>query len=146
MPAAASSPRVATGPAGTEPPAPSDIGEYPAIGTAYRVAAMRHLGQAEALLTSFRTESRAGRLDVQVSAWADDLLSTTRLLLDSPAAADPRMRRLLDDLELVLAQIAQLPVQREERELELIDRSVEQRNMLTRLRTVVPAGLRPSGT
>jgi hypothetical protein len=123
-----------------------DAPEPAPMGAAYRVAAIRHLGQAEALLTSFRAESRAGRLDTQVSAWADDLLSTTRLLLDSPAAADPRMRRLLDDLELVLAQIAQLPAQREERELEMIGRSVEERNMLTRLRTVVPSGRMPSGT
>jgi hypothetical protein len=140
------SPQLDARSAGRGPAYLPDTPEPAAMGAAYRVAAIRHLGQAEALLTSFRSESRAGRLDGQVSAWADDLLSTTRLLLDSPAAADPRMRRLLDDLELVLAQIAQLPSQREERELELIGRSVEERNMLTRLRSAVPSGLVPSGT
>jgi hypothetical protein len=144
--ATARPPRLAVRAPGLDPSGERDAPAPAATGAAYRVAAIRHLGQAEALLTSFRAESRAGRLDAQVSAWADDLLSTTRLLLDSPAAADPRMRRLLDDLELVLAQIAQLPAQREERELELIGRSVEERNMLTRLRTVVPSGLSPSGT
>ena len=39
---------------------------------------------------------------------ARSLLGTNRLLLDSPVATDPRMRQLLEDLELVLAQIAQL--------------------------------------
>ncbi|MGH7719823.1 MAG: hypothetical protein ACREON_13395 [Gemmatimonadaceae bacterium] len=112
--------------------------------TAYRVAAARHLGQAEALLTSFRA-SRVSGVDAYVSAWADDLLSTTRLLLDSPAGSDAAMRKLLGDLELVLAQIAQLPARREARELELIEQSVEQRNVLPRLRALVPAGFRPAG-
>jgi hypothetical protein len=41
--------------------------------------------------------------------WARDLLTTTRLLLDSPAGADPARRELLETLELVLVQIARLP-------------------------------------
>lgn len=106
----------------------------------YRVAALQHLGRAEALLTSFRAETRAGRPDTQISGWARELLSTTRLLLDSPAANDARLGRLLADLELVLAQIAQLPAERGAGELELIDHAVEERDVLFRLRATVPTG------
>ncbi|HEY3257886.1 MAG TPA: hypothetical protein VGJ64_03450, partial [Gemmatimonadaceae bacterium] len=74
----------------------------------YQVATIRHLANAEALLTAFRTDSRDAKMDAQLSAWARDLLSNTRLLLDSPAADDPQRARLLGDLELVLAEIVQL--------------------------------------
>src|SRR3989449_2532154 len=75
---------------------------------AYRVAAAQYLTRTEALLTGFRAETRAGEPAAQFTAQARDLLSTTRLMLDSPAARDPRLKSLLEDLELVLAQIAQL--------------------------------------
>ncbi len=116
------------------------------VPAAYREVTRQHLGQAEALLTSFRAESRTGRLDSQVSAWARELLSTTRLLLDSPAATDAQLGRLLADLELVLAQIAQLRVEQEPGNLDLIDQAVEQRDVLLRLRTTTPTGTARAGT
>jgi hypothetical protein len=74
-----------------------------------------------------------------MSAWARDLLSNTRLLLDSPAAVDPERRRLLEDLELVLVQIVQLaPANTADRAM--IDRALEHDHVMTRLRTAVPAG------
>ena len=69
------------------------------------------------------------------------VLSSTRLLIDSPAGRDPQMRALFTDLELVLAQIVQLsgtPLQASEREL--IDRAMRDRDLLPRLRSAVPAG------
>ena len=107
---------------------------------AYQLAATEHLSRTEALLTSFRAQAAAGETDTQVTAWATDLLGNTRLLLDSPAAQDPQLRALLQDLELVLAQISQLPTRRPGEELDLIERSLEQGGMLPRLRTAVPAG------
>jgi hypothetical protein len=118
----------------------------PRSGGTYRAATLQHLVQAEVLLTSFRAEARGGAVDQQVAEWARDLLSTTRLLLDSPAAADPQLRRLLDDLEVLLAQIAQLPAQRGRGEADLIDEAVEQRDVITRLRTAIPAGRLSSGS
>ena len=115
-------------------------------GGAYRAATLQHLVQAEVLLTSFRAESRSGAVDAQVASWARDLLSTTRLLIDSPAGRDPQLKRLLDDLEVVLAQIAQLPAQRGRSDLDLIDEAVEQRDVITRLRTAIPAGGSSSGS
>jgi hypothetical protein len=107
---------------------------------AYQVATIQHLADAEALLTSFRIESRSQKMDASLSSWARDLLSSTRLLLDSPAAEDPRRVRLLQDLELVLAQIVQLSPTAEARERELIEGTIRDGHVMTRLRTAIPAG------
>lgn len=144
-----------TVPPGTQPaaPAPAPVrGARPAIGPApnpnggasatFDAAAADHLGRAEALLTTFNTESAHGDLDPQIGAWAGDLLTTTRLLLDSPRARDPRTRKLLSDLELVLAQIAQLKAKPDSQpdELEIIEQAVRSQNMMTRLRDATPPG------
>lgn len=107
---------------------------------AYQVATIQHLADAEALLTSFRIESRSQKMDASLSTWARDLLSSTRLLLDSPAAEDPRRVRLLQDLELVLAQIVQLSPDAASRERELIEGAIRDGHVMTRLRTAIPAG------
>ena len=73
--------------------------------------------------------------------WARDLLTSTRLLLDSPAAADPRLGPLLGDLETVLVQIVQLPAARAAQERQIIAQSLDEGDLLTQLRTAVPAGL-----
>lgn len=112
---------------------PSDV--------AYRVAAAQYLSRTEVLLTDFRAESRSGRLDPQFLAAARDLLATTRLMLDSPAAKDPHLKNLLEDLELVLAQITQLPAEPgRKNEMDLINQGMDQHSVLTRLRTATPAG------
>ena len=110
---------------------------------AYRVAAAQYLSRTEALLTGFRSEARSGRIDVQFAGQARDLLTTTRLMLDSPAAEDPRLKSLLEDLELVLAQIAQVPRGSDRADLQLINQGLEQRSVLLRLRTANPAGPGP---
>ncbi len=106
----------------------------------YQVAANRHLANAEALLTAFRTDSRDARMDASLSKWARDLLSNTRLLLDSPAADDPQRARLLGDLELVLAQIVQLSPGAAAQDRELIEGSIRNGQVMTRLRSAIPAG------
>jgi hypothetical protein len=108
--------------------------------TAYRLVTTEHLSQSEAFLTLFRASVR-GRGDERLaSATARQLLATNRLLLDSPAASDARTRLLLQDLELVLAEIAQLSPQPRSRDLDLITEGLEQGGVLSRLRTAVPAG------
>jgi hypothetical protein len=122
----------------------------PAPEVAYQLAATQYLSQAEALLTSFRSESGAGQPDAQLTAWASDLLSTTRLLLDSPAAEDARMRVLLEDLELILAQIAQLAPRESAappaEEVEIVRQAIDQGGVLPKLRTAIPAGTTPVET
>jgi hypothetical protein len=107
---------------------------------AYQLATLAHFARAEALLTSVQAESRAGQVDTSVTHWARDLLSTTRLMLDSPAAKDAQLRRLLEDLELVLVQITQLkPGNSQKDDLQYIDQALDERGVLTRLRHAAPA-------
>lgn len=108
---------------------------------AYQVAAQQYLSRTEVLLTDFRAQSAHGRLDPQFVASARDLLTTTRLMLDSPAAArDRRLQPLLEDLELVLAQITQLSAEPGRKtEMAFINQGMNQRSVLTRLRTATPA-------
>jgi hypothetical protein len=103
----------------------------------YQSTTSRYLGQTAALLVSLPAEVRAGRADDQFLGRAHDLLLTTRLLLDSPAAADPRNRALFEDLELVLAQIVRLQTDESRADLDLIRQALEQRDVLPRLRNAV---------
>ena len=112
----------------------------PELSVAMTLAATQHLTRAEALLTGFRAESRSGASGSSFSGAARDLLSTTRLLLDSPDLRDPRMRSLLEELELVLAQITQLDTQHGPDEVDLITEGLNQRGLLPRLRSAIPAG------
>ena len=103
-----------------------------------RVAATQYLTRAEALLTDVRSGSVP--VDAQFLASARELLSMTRLLLDSPLAGDPQVRGLLEDLELVLAQVVQLEPARGTEDLDLITDGLNQRGVLPRLRSAIPAG------
>jgi hypothetical protein len=114
---------------------------------AYRVAAAQHLTRTEALLTGFRAASRSPSVPAaQFATQARDLLATTRLMLDSPAATDARLKDLLEDLELVLAQIAQLPSTGYREDVQSINQGLNQRSVLLRLRTANPAGPGPVRT
>ena len=110
----------------------------------YRMAAAQTLTQAEALLTAYRASSTPQRDPAnarQLGNWGREVLGSTRLLIDSPAGDDPQLKALLNDLELVLVQIIQLsgaPLDASDREL--IDRALQDRDLLPRIRTAVPAG------
>lgn len=106
-----------------------------------QLVAVQHLSEAEALLTSFRTRSNTDQqMDAQLGKWARQLLSNTRLLLDSPIADDPQRRPLLEDLELVLVQIVQLSPGSTPQDRDLIEKTLQQDHVMTRLRTAIPAG------
>ena len=123
-------PPIAAGP-GSPPPEANPA--------AYQLATLEHLSQAEEFLTLFR--SSVGRSDQRLaSTAARRLLGTNRLLLDSPAALDRRTRLLLEDLELVLAGIAQLPEHARPQDMDLIREGMETGQVMPRLRTVVPSG------
>ena len=100
----------------------------------YQATTSRYLGQTAALLVGLPAEGSGA--DGAIGR-AKDLLSTTRMLLDSPAASDPRLRALLEDLELVLAQVVRLQADRSGDELDFIRQALEQRDVLPRLRTAV---------
>ena len=126
-------------------PAPVATATTPRVSNAaYQVATAEHLSQSEAFLTLFRASVLQGGNEQLASATARQLLATNRLLLDSPAANDGKTRLLLQDLELVLAEIAQLSPQPRSRDLDLIREGLERGGVMSRLRTAVPSG--PSTT
>lgn len=108
-----------------------------AVAEAYRDQTSRYLGQTAALLISLPSKEARGKTDAAFAGKASDLLVTTRLLMDSPAARDPQMRSLLEDLELVLVQIARLRGEKSKADLDLIHQAVEQGDVLSRLNSAV---------
>jgi hypothetical protein len=104
---------------------------------AYRLVVLRHLAGSEAMITSFRSSAHRGDFDNQIASWSKELLSTTRLLEGSQAAvADPMMKRLLEDLDLVISQIVQYTTlgKSNSDELDLIEQSINKRGVITNLR------------
>jgi hypothetical protein len=112
----------------------------------YQVAATQYLSRTEAFLTGFRADLRGGTRNARLTSQARDLLTTTRLLLDSPAANDQRLRALLQDLELVLVQISQLQAERSPHDTDIITQGMDQSNVLPKLRSAIPAGPVPVRT
>ncbi len=123
-------------------PTPSDSSDPSRL---YRLAAAQTLTQAEALLTAYRASGVSEQnpaAAAQLGSWARQVLGSTRLLIDSPAGDDPQLRGLFNDLELVLVQIIQLSgAQLDSSERALINRALEDRDLLPRIRTAVPAGI-----
>jgi hypothetical protein len=105
--------------------------------SAYDKAATELLGRTVVLLTSLPAEARSGVSGERFSNQATELLTSTRLLLDSPAASDVRFKNLLEDLELVLAQIAMLQNGRTRQEIDLITDALEERDVVPRIRSAV---------
>ncbi len=122
---------VAPAPTPTVAAAPVTL-PVPAI---YEPTTSQYLGQTAALLGALSSEVHGGRADRPFIDRAQNLLLTTRLLLDSPAAQDAKLRGLLDDLEVVLAQVVRLQSERDTADLDLINQALEQRDVLPRLRT-----------
>jgi len=110
----------------------------------YDIASAQHLTAVEAMLTSFRADQRS-ESDQALQRWARDLLASTRLLMDSPAAEDNSRRQLLEDLEFVLAQIVQLDPNAPAEDRAMVDRAINREQVLTRIRSSIPAGF-SSGT
>ncbi len=105
--------------------------------SAEQVATGEYLGRTQALLAALPSELRAPGADPAYLTRADALLLETRLLLDSPASADPALRALFDDLELVLAQIVRLRGRQDSTDVDFLHQALEQRDVLPRLRDAV---------
>ncbi len=100
----------------------------------YREATSQLFGRAEMRLAGFQAHPSPEESAAATADWATGLLTQTRLLLDSPAADDPDARRLLRELELVLAQIAALPERDGTDEAARIADDLHERATLQRLR------------
>jgi hypothetical protein len=123
---------------------PTPAGVADATPVPVRMAAAAHLTSTETLLTLVRSDARSGQLDPAVGRWGRRLLTETRLLLDSPAVRDPSLRQLLEELELVLAQVALLADPdvddaRRRDELQLIADGLDEAGVQARLRASLPA-------
>lgn len=127
-------------------PAPDSLAPVasssPEMETPVTAVATELLGQTVVLLTALPEERSDSVPDQRFTQQAGALLTTTRVLLDSPAAAnDPRLHNLLEDLELVLAQIARLQKGGQAKmELELITDALQQQDLVPRIRSIA-AGL-----
>lgn len=100
--------------------------------TPVQLAAAEHMSDAEALLTLFRSAGPSEEDRAAAADWARELLSTTRMLLDSRVADDPEMANLLEDLETVLVQIANAGGDQDD---DLIEEGIRQQQLMAKLRT-----------
>ena len=119
-------PEVVTNPAGPRVELASS-GATPFVGVA-----TNYLQQMTALLIAVAGDLEAGRVPGGTIEQARGLLSTTRLLLDS-GIQDDRLRDLLEDLELVLAQVVRIRNTSELPEAALITQALNEREVLPRL-------------
>jgi hypothetical protein len=103
---------------------------------AMQLVATIHLSRIDNLLTDLATQ-KAGPEFIRSTR---DLLSETRLLLDSPRLTDPKLKRLLEDLETILVQIAQLKPQAGGQDRQLINDGMAHKEIRSRLRNAIPAG------
>jgi len=131
--------RVAVGPSDSMATGPDVV---------YQMAATQYLSRTEAFLTSFRADLGPNHAanSARFAGQARDLLTTTRLMLDSPAGKDQRMRSLLEDLELVLVQISQMDPAHGGHDADLITQGMNQSHVLPKLRSAIPAGPVPVRT
>jgi hypothetical protein len=107
---------------------------------AYQVATAEHLERVETFLSVFQAEVSAGRVardDLELPA--RQLLRRTRLLRQSPVADDVALRTLLDDVELVLLQIASYAQAGDAQELQFAEQGINDRSVLLRLRSALPS-------
>lgn len=94
-----------------------------------------HMARSEALLVTAKQDlSGAVSSNTMVSDWARELLSTTRLLLDTEQITDPQTRRLLQDLELTLALILQAQASGRATDVQAVREELSTGDLLLRVR------------
>ncbi|MGD8496681.1 MAG: hypothetical protein PVF05_10850 [Gemmatimonadales bacterium] len=106
----------------------------------YRVATLKHLDRSESFLAMARAGLSQAEDDPGFGPWARALLARTRLLLASPAAEEPETRRLLQDLELMLAQIVVSVETGDPDETRITGEGLQDSDLLLRLRSVADGG------
>lgn len=121
--------------ASTPPPTTDSAG----TGAHARAVTFEHLEEAEVFLTTVRAELKSGRADTERADRSRNLLVRTRVLLGAVPNRTPEVERLLEDLELLLAEIAALPPDRSSLDRTLLDESMRGGNILPRIRSTLPA-------
>ena len=113
-----------------------------------RALTLNHLGQTEVFLTEVRADLTTGRRDPRRSERSRELLTRTRLIMASNADRAPAVDRLLEDLELVLAQIPALPDTgtRRSTDARVVRERLQVGTVLPRIRTILPGPSSTAGT
>jgi hypothetical protein len=118
-------------------PAPAAAASSSEIADSYQLTTDRYLAQTVGLLVQLPKQLQSGHTDTAFIARANQSLAQVRLLMDSPAASNPRLRSLFEDLELVLVQVVQMPKGGSATEANLIQQAMQQRDVMPRLRDAV---------
>ena len=120
-----------------ETPAPLSVPtvavKAPDLEASYQLSAERYLGQAVTLVAGLPRQLQEGRIDSAYVSRASESLTQLRLLMDSPAASNPRLRALFEDLELVLVQVVLMPRDGSANEAKLIRQAMQERDVMPRL-------------
>jgi hypothetical protein len=117
--------------------APAMAASTSEIADSYQLTTDRYLGQTVGLLVQLPKQLQSGHTDTAFIGRANQSLAQLRLLMDSPAASNPRLRSLFEDLELVLVQVVQMPKGGSATEANLIQQAMQQRDVMPRLRDAV---------
>jgi len=129
---------VAIGRFSTRAPAPAPVAaktvaDAPDLEASYQLSAERYLGQTVTLVAGLPKQLQSGRIDSAYVARASESLTQLRLLMDSAAASNPRLRALFEDLELVLVQVVQMPANGSATDAKLIRQAMQERDVMPRL-------------
>ena len=103
------------------------------VEASYQLSAERYLGQAVTLVAGLPKQLQSGRIDSAYVARASESLTQLRMLMDSPAASNPRLRALFEDLELVLVQVVQMPATDNAIDTKLIRQAMREKDVMPRL-------------
>jgi hypothetical protein len=103
------------------------------VDASYQLSAERYLGQTVTLVAGLPQQLQSGRIDSAYVARASESLTQLRLLMDSPAASNPRLRALFEDLELVLVQVVQMPANGSAIDAKLIRQAMREKDVMPRL-------------
>ncbi len=103
------------------------------VEASYQLSAERYLGQAVTLVAGLPKQLQSGRIDSAYVARASESLTQLRMLMDSPAASNPRLRALFEDLELVLVQVVQMPATDNAIDARLIRQAMREKDVMPRL-------------
>jgi hypothetical protein len=93
------------------------------------------LGRTAVLLAALPSDNAALEVDPGITTEGARLLTITRLLLDSPVGSDVLLHNLLQDLELVLAQVARLEPRHHRDEMHFIQTALDEHDIVPRLRS-----------
>ena len=115
---------------------------------AYHLVLLRHLAGSEAMITAFRSSAQRGEVDAQIAGWSRELLNTTRTLESTQVVDDPVMKRLLEDLDLVITEIVQYTAHGSvnAEDLDIIEQSINSRGVIAKLRNTLPGRTIPAGS